>query len=115
MKICVFNARPPYTTLEQVLIGTRFVGLAVFLTELIALPIITRILGSYGILNFFVILQILKKAVQKIDRPLGVVRLGRGHRSDTGGRCDRIVVVRKLVPCFADLKNSLLHVHVLPA
>ena len=92
-----------------------FVGLAVFLAEHIALPIIAWVLGSDGVLDFFVICQIFQKLVQQVNCPPGVVRLGRGNRFDAGGGRDGVIVVGKPVPRFADPKNSLLHIHVLPS
>ena len=63
VEIRVLDSRLPHTALEEVLISAGFVGLTVFLAEHIALPVITGVLGGYGVLDFFVVRQILKKLV----------------------------------------------------
>ena len=103
MEIGVLDPRLPHTALEQVLIGPGLIGLAVLLTEHVALLVVAGVFGGNGVLNLFVILQVLEKLVQEIDGPSGVVRLGGGHRIDSGGCRDGIVVVGKPVPRLADL------------
>ena len=76
MEIRVFDSRLPHTAFEEVLIGSGFVGLPVFLAKHIALSVIAGVLGGNGVLDFFVIRQVLKKLIQKIDRPSGMVCLG---------------------------------------
>lgn len=115
VEICIPDPRLPHAALEQVLIGPGLIGLAVLLTEHVALLIVAGVFSSDGVLDLFVILQVLKKLIQKIHRPPGVVRLGGGYRLDGGGGRDGIVVVGKPVSRLTDLEGSLLHIDVLPA
>ena len=71
VEVCVPDPRLPHAALEQVLIGPRLIGLAVLLTEHVALLIVAGILGGDGVLDLFVILQVLEKLVQEIHRYLG--------------------------------------------
>lgn len=63
MEISIFDSCLPNTALEEVLVGTGFIGLTIFLAEHISLPIIARVLGGDGVLDFFVVRQILKELV----------------------------------------------------
>ena len=115
VEIGVPDSGLPHAPLEQVLIGAGFVGVAVLLTEHIAVRVINRVLRRDGILNRLVFQQVVEQAFHQIHASAGVVRLGGFHGFYRRGRRDGRVVVRQTVARLADHEHLPVKVDVLPA
>ena len=102
MEVCVLDTCLSHAPLEQVLVGSRLVGVAVLLTEHVPIRVVGRVLFFEGELNVHVLLEVFIEAVGHVDRSAGAGGLGAFHCFDTGGCLDGVVEVGKAISRLAD-------------